>query len=88
VGSTRDLGVRHNPSKPIGGAAVTSMQCVVPYFRPYRRPLNYSEYKKKSYPDSHVQIFKAIIKTNLFNFTLKDNALDWCNNYMQDHPNL
>ncbi len=24
---------------------------------------------------------------NQFNFTLKDNAFDWCNNYVQDHPN-
>ncbi len=24
---------------------------------------------------------------NLFNFTLKDNALKWCNNDMRNHPN-
>jgi hypothetical protein len=51
-----------DPSKPIGGATITFTQCVVPYFRPYRRPLNYSKYKKKSYPNFHVQVFKAIIK--------------------------
>jgi hypothetical protein len=42
-------------------------------------------------------LFKTFIKaksemidegiTNLFNFTLKDNASNWCNNYMRDHPN-
>jgi len=69
-----DLGC--DPSKPLGGVALTSMQSVKPYFRPYRRPFNYFEYKKKNYLDFHVQIFKAIIKTSLFNFTLKDNALD------------
>jgi hypothetical protein len=25
--------------------------------------------------------------TNLFNITLKDNASDWCNNFMQHNPN-
>jgi hypothetical protein len=30
-------------------------------------------------------INKEII--HLSNFTLKDNALDWCYNYMWDHPN-
>lgn len=41
-----------------------------------------------------VYLFKSIIKaksneetTNLFNFTLKDNASNWCNNYMRNHPN-
>jgi hypothetical protein len=73
------------------------MQPVVPYFKPYKKPLNYPKYKKDSYLDAHVWVFKAIIKangetideeiTNLFNFTLIDNALKWCNNYMQDHPN-
>lgn len=40
-----DLGC--DPSKPLGGVALTSMQSVKPYFRPYRRPFNYFEYKKK-----------------------------------------
>jgi hypothetical protein len=34
-------------SKPLGCVALTSMQSVKPYFRPYRRPFNYFEYKKK-----------------------------------------
>jgi hypothetical protein len=82
------LDIGCDPSKPIGGVALISMQCVIPYFRPYRKPFNYFEYKKMSYPDCHVQIFKAIIKINLCNFTLKDNASNWCNNYMRNHPNL
>jgi len=62
------------------------------------RPLNYPKYTKKSYPNVHVQVFKVVIKvnnemlgeeiTNLFNFTLRDNASNnSCNNYMKDHPN-
>ncbi len=50
-----------------------------------KRPLNYLEYKKDSYLDAHVQIFKAVIKANsetideemianFFNFMLRDNA--------------
>ncbi len=61
------------------------------------RPINYLKYKKDFDLDAHVQVFKAAIKTNgetidekmanLFNFTLKENALDGCNNYMRDQPN-
>jgi hypothetical protein len=42
-------------------------------------------------------LFKVVIKvknemideeiTNLFNFTLKNNASNCCNSYMRDHPN-
>jgi hypothetical protein len=49
-----------------------------------KRPLNYLEYKKDSYLDAHVQVFKAIIKannetineeiSNLFNFMFRDHA--------------
>lgn len=74
------------------------MQPIVPYFRPYMKPLNYHEYTKNFNPNVHVQVFKFLIKansqtiteeiTNLFNFTLRDNASDnLCNNYMKDHPN-
>jgi hypothetical protein len=73
------------------------VQLVIPYYRPYKTPLNYLKYKKNYDPNAHVQIFKATIKvngetmdeeiTNLFNFTLKANASYWCNNYMRDHPN-
>jgi hypothetical protein len=58
--------------------------------------LNYLEYKKDSNPNVHVQIFKVVIKatdelvneeiTNLFNFTLRNNTSNWCNNYMQNNP--
>jgi hypothetical protein len=68
----------------------------MPYLKPFRQALNYLEYEKKSNPNAHVQIFEAIIKANgeminekivnIFNFTLKDNASNWCNNYMQNHP--
>jgi hypothetical protein len=62
------------------------VQLVVPYFRPFGKPLNYLEYKKYSDPNAHVRVFKAIIKaynemldeeiTNLLNLTLRDNALN------------
>jgi hypothetical protein len=78
--------------KPLSGATTTSMQPVVPYFKPFRRPLDYHEYKKYLNLDAHVRVFKVTITTNdemideeivnLFNFTLKDNAFDSCNNYM------
>ncbi len=42
-------------------------------------------------------LFKVVIKaknemideeiTNLFNFTLQNNASNCCNNYMRNHPN-
>jgi hypothetical protein len=60
------------------------------------RPLKYHEYKKDSDMDVHVKVFKVTIEinsemineeiTNMFNFKLKDNASDWCNNYMRNHP--
>jgi hypothetical protein len=85
-----------NPPKPLRGVTVAFIQHVVPYSRPFRRPLNYLEYKKDSNPNVHVQIFKVVIKTtdelvneeiaNLFNFTLRNNTFDWCNNYMRDNP--
>jgi hypothetical protein len=64
----------------------------------YRRPFNYFKYKKDSNLDARVRVFKATIKVNgdlmlieeiknLSNFTLKDNALNWCNNYMRDFLN-
>jgi hypothetical protein len=73
------------------------VQLVVPYSKPYRKPFNYPKYKKDFDLDVHVQVFKATIKANyemideeianLFNFTLEDNGSNWCNNYMQNHPN-
>lgn len=59
--------------------------------------MNYLEYKKNFDPNVHVQVFKVTIKVNgemvdeeianLFKFTLRDNAFNWCNNYMWDNPN-
>jgi len=73
------------------------VQPIIPYSKTSRRPLNYLEYKKGFDLDAHVQVFETTIKvngetineeiTNLFNFTLKDNASNWCNNYMRNHLN-
>ncbi len=59
--------------------------------------LNYFEHTKNSNQDAHLRIFKAVIKangetideeiTNMFNFTLKDNASNWCNSYMKVYLN-
>jgi hypothetical protein len=50
--------------KPIRSVVITLMQPIVPYFRPYMRPLNYFEYKKNSDLDACVQVIKATIKAN------------------------
>lgn len=84
-----DLG--GNPPKPLRGATLASIQHVIPYSRPLRRPLSYLKYKKNSDPKVHVQIFKVIKAIdklaneeiiNLFNFTLRNNTSNWCSNYM------
>lgn len=83
-----------DPLEPPRGVVVAAfMQHVVLYFRSYMRPLNYLKYKK-TLIQMFVYLFKSIIKaksneetTNLFNFTLKDNASNWCNNYMRNRPN-
>lgn len=90
-----DLG--GDPPEPPRGVTITSMQHALLYFRPFNTPLNYLKYKKYFDPDVHVRVFKTIIKfnnemineqiANLFNFTIRNNAYDWCNNYMWDHPN-
>ncbi len=89
--------LKNNHSYSIGSVIITFVQPIVPYFKPYNRPFNYLEYKNDSDLDVHVWIFKAVFKTNgemvdeeitnLFNFTLRNNALDWCNNNIWDHPN-
>ncbi len=73
-----------DPLEPRRGATIAFVQPIIPYSRPFRRPLNYPKYKKNSKLDVHVQVFKADIKannetvdekiTNLFNCTLKDDA--------------
>lgn len=60
------------------------MQPIIPYFRPFKRPLNYLEYKQNFDLDVHVQVFKIVIKvhgemideeiTNMFNFTSRNNT--------------
>ncbi len=91
-----DLGC--DPPEPPRGVTVAYVQHVVPYYRPSRRPLNYLKYKKDFDLDVCVRVFKVAIKvngetineqiTNLFNFMLKDNAFDQCNNYMRNHVDL
>jgi hypothetical protein len=44
---------RRSP-KPLKGVTITSMQHVLVYFRPFKRPLNYLKYKKNFDPDAHV----------------------------------
>ncbi len=83
--------------EPPKNVAITFVQPIIPYSKPSRRPLNYLEYKKGFDLDAHVRVFETTIKANgetineeiknLFNFTLKENASNWCNNYMIDHPN-
>jgi hypothetical protein len=48
--------------KPLRGATIAFVQHVIPYSRPFKRPLNYHEYKKNFDLDVHVQVFKATIK--------------------------
>jgi hypothetical protein len=80
------LDPRNDLLEPWGGARKAFMQPIVPYFRPFRRPLNHPKYKKDSNSDAHVQALKSAIKINnetiyeeiinMFNFTLWNNALD------------
>jgi hypothetical protein len=83
--------------EPPGGVTSAFVQHVKSYYRPFKRALNYPKYKKDFDLSVHVQVFKATIKVNsetiyveiviMFNFTLRDNTYDWCNNYMRDNPN-
>ncbi len=56
--------LRGDPPKPLGGGITKVVQPIVPYHRPFMRPLNYHEYKKDYDPNVHVRVFKAIIKAN------------------------
>jgi len=59
--------------------------------------LQYPTYVKDIDLDVHINIFKKMINANgetmqtnimnLFNFTLRDNILDWGENFVQDHHN-
>jgi hypothetical protein len=89
--------LRGDPPKPPEDATTKVVQPIIPYHRPFMRPLNYHEYKKDYDPNVHVRVFKATIKannemvdeetTNMFNFTLRNNTSNWCNNYMGGNPN-
>jgi hypothetical protein len=74
-----------DPLEPPWGAITIVMQLIIPYSKPFRRPLNYPKYNKDSNLDAHVQVFKATIKSNgenideeianLFNFHWKTTHL-------------
>jgi hypothetical protein len=78
------LDLEGDPPKPPIGATITFVQHVVPYYRPFKRPVNHLKYIKNFDLDAHVQVFKVAIKANgetideeivnLFNFMLRDNA--------------
>jgi hypothetical protein len=63
---------------------------------PYMK-LQYPTFVKGTNLDVHIKVFKKAIKINgetmeaniinLFGFTLKNNILEWGENYVQDHPN-
>jgi hypothetical protein len=48
----------------LGGDIIAIVQPIIPYSRPFKRPLNYLEYKKVSNLDAHVRVFKASVKVN------------------------
>jgi hypothetical protein len=56
-----------DPLKPLKGITMSYVQPIVPYSRPFRRPLNYPKYKKDYDPDVHVWVFKVAIKANVNN---------------------
>jgi hypothetical protein len=37
--------IRINLPEPLGGVVVTFVQFIVPYYKAYKRPLNYPKYK-------------------------------------------
>jgi hypothetical protein len=43
-----------DPIEPLGGVTTTSIQHVIPYYRPFMRPLNYLKYKKYFDLDVHI----------------------------------
>lgn len=57
----------------------------------------YLTYVKDINLDAHIRVFKKVIKANgetmqaniinLFGFTLRDNILEWGENFVQNHPN-
>lgn len=77
--------LKGNPPYSIRSVTISFVQPIVPYYKPYNRPFKYLEYKKDFNLDAHVWIFKTIFKingemvdeeiTNIFNFTLRNNAL-------------
>ncbi len=98
VSTMLPLDPRGQPLLFQGGFARVARISILPTTQLYRRPFNYPKYKKDFNPDACVRVFKASIKangdlmvneeiTNLSNFTLKNNASNWCNIYMRDFSN-
>jgi hypothetical protein len=63
---------------------------------PYQK-LQYLTYVKDINFNVHIRVFKQAIKANekimepnifnMFSFTLRNNILEWGENFVQDHPN-
>ncbi len=89
------LDLEGDPPEPPRGATIAFVQHVVPYYRPFRRPLNHPKYKKNFDSNVHVRVFKVAIKANgetideeianLFNFMLRDNASNWYNHIISNY---
>jgi hypothetical protein len=64
---------------------------------PYQSTLKYLNHKKDANPNAHVNVFHIAVRTNgetskeytinAFNYTLKETASNWCQNYMSKFPN-
>jgi hypothetical protein len=76
-------------------------QLVLVQFEPTSK-LSYHEFQYPTYVkdinlDAHIRFFKKVIKANaktmeeyiinLFGFTLRDNILEWGENFVQNHLN-
>jgi hypothetical protein len=98
VSTMLPLDPRGEPLVFQGGFARVARISILLITQLYRRPFNYPKYKKDFNSDARVRVLKTTIKvngdlmvneeiTNLLNFTLKDNASNWYNNYMRDFLN-
>jgi hypothetical protein len=67
------------------------------YVKPNMVALKYPDFKKDVDPDVHVIVFNYIVKANartskkyiinMFSYTLKNMASNWCHNYVLKFPN-
>jgi hypothetical protein len=66
------------------------------YVRPNRVALKYLNFKNDVDQDAHVKVFNYVVQANaktfeeyiinVFNYMLRNTALDWCHNYMLKFP--